>query len=672
MGDDPIGYDFEDITKDEFNEYRIDLGYDTNDEEESQSIVSDDMPSRLLNATSKFDASMHVLTVVFDKRIDGLLMAALEENKCDDIIAMLSLNNEQIEELTYDVSGKATHLGLRDKNLLRQFRCFYTQRELGDDPIGYDFESITRDEFDKYRISPDRLATLDHESVSRSPSSASPSSSSRPTAPRDPLSDWQRGIKRDPNASLLLKGSELSLVPRLDHLVVESSVSIAETTLYPDGRNLRLDLLGGEKLPSTMKSRDDSVESVDGEKLPSNDMPALVPKLDHLDDESSVSTKDSSEDSEGSTPPELMLHSDNPFEGGTSPDSENQDTLPELVTRPADDSPNPRIHTHSDGDGSSSFVPGSRMTKEAWQMLTAAVKAGMQPGSQPTGRPPGSQPPFTPAANLHETSAHNLFQANFPGLLLGSEGDVDNTRNEMIADVDNTRNEMIAQDTSLKKVSLHDVMVINGKKYRLVKMAQTYSIFSHLSRNNGSLIDPGANGGVAVIMTQDQVWDPSVLNHNTDDDESWQKLGRTAGICLNLLDGEKLTPIIESGDDSADVPRDGETKQTDITILSKWENGEIMTEPLTVIRADDLYHDMITINKIPIVWYSKKQANVETHTYESHVQFRKRHTALLFHDVLEDMALIAMAFHCLPGMLIKVWKFLQPLTHFARRYAQST
>jgi hypothetical protein len=80
---------------------------------------------------------------------------------------------------------------------------------------------------------------------------------------------------------------------------------------------------------------------------------------------------------------------------------------------------------------------------------------------------------------------------------------------------------------------------------------------------------------------------------------------------------------------------------------------------------------MITINKTPIVWFSKKQATVETPTYEPHLQFRKRHTILFLHRVLEDFASNVIAFHHFPGV-IKAWKLLQPLTRFARRYPRST
>jgi hypothetical protein len=68
-------------------------------------------------------------------------------------------------------------------------------------------------------------------------------------------------------------------------------------------------------------------------------------------------------------------------------------------------------------------------------------------------------------------------------------------------------------------------------------------------------------------------------------------------------------------------------------VLVKWENGEIMTEPLgkpitmTHYQDANLYHDIITgrsvtailhfLNKFLINWYSKKQATVETATYGS-------------------------------------------------------
>jgi hypothetical protein len=53
-------------------------------------------------------------------------------------------------------------------------------------------------------------------------------------------------------------------------------------------------------------------------------------------------------------------------------------------------------------------------------------------------------------------------------------------------------------DTTAKKSTDAEIIVVNGKKYRSVNVpAVRYSISAHRSSKSGALVDRGANGGVA-------------------------------------------------------------------------------------------------------------------------------------------------------------------------------
>jgi len=107
--------------------------------------------------TAAFD---HVLNVIFGVLKDDPLYKALEKSGDTDIRDIISLDETDIGSLTYDKSATETDLPLsrHDKALLHIFKCYILHRNLIGSPIGEDWLSITQEDFDKYRVSPDYVA----------------------------------------------------------------------------------------------------------------------------------------------------------------------------------------------------------------------------------------------------------------------------------------------------------------------------------------------------------------------------------------------------------------------------------------------------------------------------------------------------------------------------------
>jgi len=113
-----------------------------------------------LTRTKNAVAFDHVLNVVFGVLKDDPLYKALEKSGDTNIRDMISLDETDIGSLTYDKSATETDLPLsrHDKALLHIFKCYILHCNLIGSPIGEDWLSITQEDFDKYRVSPDYVA----------------------------------------------------------------------------------------------------------------------------------------------------------------------------------------------------------------------------------------------------------------------------------------------------------------------------------------------------------------------------------------------------------------------------------------------------------------------------------------------------------------------------------
>jgi len=110
----------------------------------------------LVTHTKRAEAFKHIVNVVFQIPKEGPLYKALEKSRDNDVIAMITLCDCDIDSLTYDRSDTEKDLPLSrgDRNLLCIF-CHYVLycHSIGS-PIEYDWLSITSKDFDKFWISP--------------------------------------------------------------------------------------------------------------------------------------------------------------------------------------------------------------------------------------------------------------------------------------------------------------------------------------------------------------------------------------------------------------------------------------------------------------------------------------------------------------------------------------
>ena len=232
-------------------------------------------------------------------------------------------------------------------------------------------------------------------------------------------------------------------------------------------------------------------------------------------------------------------------------------------------------HKHRPANG---VMPSSR-----WRQLTAEARSTWDTLSDDMkaiilGSAPSSTPPTPRKTNLHEISACDYLQANRHDMHVGSEGDVDDT-NEKTDDVEpaddraefqdaddgrtallncvNKRNDVHPADirkvlsqttpaTSDKKpdktVGFDGEITVNGKKCREVNVANSYRVSQHNTAHSQSLVDRGANGGVAGadVRVINMASDRRVDIRGIDDHELTSMPLVTAGAVTKSQRGEVI------------------------------------------------------------------------------------------------------------------------------------
>jgi hypothetical protein len=140
---------------------------------------------------------------------------ALREDGIKEISGLISLGDEQVEDLTYLDSDPtyptAYCLKKGEIGLIKSFIHFVHYRDEIGNPIGDDWRSITQDEFDQFCCNTKytrRFASLASLSTA-APSTPSTAPTPTPTPPShsapSPVYLFKRGIKRDPSVYPTLK-----------------------------------------------------------------------------------------------------------------------------------------------------------------------------------------------------------------------------------------------------------------------------------------------------------------------------------------------------------------------------------------------------------------------------------------------------------------------------------
>ena len=176
---------------------------------------------------------------------------------------------------------------------------------------------------------------------------------------------------------------------------------------------------------------------------------------------------------------------------------------------------------------------GTRLPFELWKQLTPKDQSTWKSLSIDAKKlllgkvssPPSTN--FTPRrkVNQHDTVTQEEVEVNLPEQLMGSEGDVNDTTQEtdtLLAHATNRHSKVPPSElakllstsiaryqgkptgksndkggTSVSRAEQEQITV-NGVKYtRQANVHHTYAVSAHKSESNGSLVDRGANGGIA-------------------------------------------------------------------------------------------------------------------------------------------------------------------------------
>jgi hypothetical protein len=161
----------------------------------------------------------HVLDVVLGRGDGSSLKSALLEEGVNDIFALSTLTDKVIDKLQIkntDNNNALTPIKLADKIVLRCFLHYVVNRSLEGNPVGDDWNAITQEKFDAFRIDPTYLSKLISMPISITASPATP-----PTTPVSKLSSSLSAytpatlfrkdiIKRDPTLFPTLKDEKFN------------------------------------------------------------------------------------------------------------------------------------------------------------------------------------------------------------------------------------------------------------------------------------------------------------------------------------------------------------------------------------------------------------------------------------------------------------------------------
>jgi hypothetical protein len=118
----------------------------------------------------------HVLDTILGRGDNSLLKSALSEEGVDDIFALSTLTDNAIDRLQFKDpcnNNALTSIKLADKMLLRCFLHYVVYCSAEGNPVGDDWNAITQEKFDAFRIDPTYLSKLISMPISMSASPAS-------------------------------------------------------------------------------------------------------------------------------------------------------------------------------------------------------------------------------------------------------------------------------------------------------------------------------------------------------------------------------------------------------------------------------------------------------------------------------------------------------------------
>ena len=143
--------------------------------------------------TASEAALKHVISTVLDYPDDGPLAKALAEAGCTQIHDFIACTPEECADMTHKKDdGSDGKLAAHVRNRVKAFQHHVMHRHNAGNAIA-DYQSLTQDEFDTFRVSPAFIA-VQH-------GLAAPAAAGT----KDPVSEFKKGIKRDPSLFEVMK-----------------------------------------------------------------------------------------------------------------------------------------------------------------------------------------------------------------------------------------------------------------------------------------------------------------------------------------------------------------------------------------------------------------------------------------------------------------------------------
>jgi hypothetical protein len=140
----------------------------------------------------------HFVTVLCAKADDSPLAKSLAHCDYADMQDVALITEAEMKDLAYDDSGTLTPLSNSSASFVRIFKAYFEYRCESGDPIEEDFTSITRAEFNQFRVGPVYRDIRDNPRVKTQTNSST-------TNTIDPMHEFRKGVKRDPSLFPILK-----------------------------------------------------------------------------------------------------------------------------------------------------------------------------------------------------------------------------------------------------------------------------------------------------------------------------------------------------------------------------------------------------------------------------------------------------------------------------------
>ena len=140
----------------------------------------------------------HVVNNILEIQNGEPLSLVITQGRARRISDLLSLSTENIDSLTYlNDANEEKRLHVFECAILHCLKQFVVHRLPDRFITNEEWLTITSNDFDQFRISPDFIVNQDPRNIARARPTTQPDLTTNASKARDPVSDFKRGIKRD-------------------------------------------------------------------------------------------------------------------------------------------------------------------------------------------------------------------------------------------------------------------------------------------------------------------------------------------------------------------------------------------------------------------------------------------------------------------------------------------